>query len=106
VDISRSGHILGNFRSNPAFYTDLLSVFKDSWAKIGVNLLLQPRDPGAFTSIASGKKHENAYFYTCHTALMFNMDSWRNPDLMQWNGAIVRDSYSLDFNLLPNYITG
>jgi peptide/nickel transport system substrate-binding protein len=73
---------------NYGSYTDLLSVFKNYWAKIGINMILQPRDPSAFASIATSQTHENAYFYTNHTALLFNMDSWRYGT---WNGCMLND---------------
>lgn len=67
---------------------ELMSIYKAYWEQIGVNMIIDQREPAAFAGIASGKTHENAYFYTNHTALTFNMDSWRYG---VWNGCLLED---------------
>jgi hypothetical protein len=58
-------------------YADLLSVYKDYLSKIGVNLILDPKELAVFNSISTARTYKYAYFGSNHSPLLFNMDTWR-----------------------------
>jgi peptide/nickel transport system substrate-binding protein len=44
---------------NGADFPDLASVLKEMWAKAGIDLILEPKELGAFTTIAYSKSYED-----------------------------------------------
>ena len=80
--------------SSTASAVDLLSIVQDNWAKIGVELELQPKDIPVWSSTVLGKRHkEMCYFYT-GTSAPFKMNDFKpkNPQ----NNSMVDDQLCID----------
>jgi len=72
--------------SNVASQVDYLSVIKDMWSKVGIELILNPKDPAVYSSINSGLTYDEMLYagaggaigryYSCNT---FDGTGYFNP---------------------------
>ncbi len=83
-------------------YVDLGSIVKEYWAKIGVDLNLDVREPAVAMSIAMGHKHKQMYlermnpsapqkFYTLAKGLVHNKSMVDDPRIDQVYQAVSSD---------------
>ena len=72
-------------------HIDLLSIYKDYWSKIGVTLVLDPKDTSVFNSIRASRGHKHAYFGSTSIALTFNMSIWRDWHKSSQNMSMFDD---------------
>jgi len=70
-------------------YVDLLSMVKAYWAEIGVDLELDIREFGAYTSIGNKKIHNEMYTYGMCSAIPFRFT--RIAQDQMWNYSMVND---------------
>ena len=52
---------------------DLLSIYKDYWAKVGVNLIIDPKEPAVYTGIWVGRTEKQAIFEAENTNVPFHL---------------------------------
>ena len=66
---------------------DLLSIYKDYFSKIGVNLIMDPKELAVFTSIGAARTHKHAYFGTTSVNVPFHLVPVRpaSASLRNWS---------------------
>lgn len=75
---------------NVPAYTDVLSMVKADWAKIGVELELQPRDFATFTAIHFRRAHTDMMLgWYSGSANYFRAYNWSGQSM--WNSSYVDD---------------
>jgi ABC-type transport system substrate-binding protein len=72
---------------------DLLAIYKDYFADVGVNLILDVKEYGTFNSMVFGKGHTEAIVGVNQNALPFNMDAFR-PSV--FNASFVQDTKAVE----------
>jgi peptide/nickel transport system substrate-binding protein len=70
-------------------YADTLAIIKDYWADIGVELVLDVREYGAFTTVGYRKGHEEMYVFGTSTGLPFRFTRIAKDQM--WNYSMVED---------------
>ncbi|MBI4188752.1 MAG: ABC transporter substrate-binding protein, partial [Chloroflexi bacterium] len=73
-------------------FVDELSVIKDYWSKIGVDLTLDVRERAVFTSISEGFQHEQAVGQSLTASTPFAFHPYDPPDVS--NTARINDKYA------------
>jgi len=71
-------------------HVDLLSLAKDYWAKIGVDLELQVKEVGVYRSIMVGRTHEQMIMAEAPNGANFKLLSFRPESYFNW--SMVDDS--------------
>ncbi len=70
---------------------DLMSVVKAMWAKVGIDLELQTRESGVYTSIITGRAHEEMLFMNNFQGAY--LGNWGDLRLAQYrNASYINDS--------------
>lgn len=73
-------------------HVDLLSIFKDMWAKIGVNLLIDVREHGVYSSILGARGYPEAWLFDCFSIDPLTFARVYMPGAPgNWNRGLVDD---------------
>jgi ABC-type transport system substrate-binding protein len=72
-------------------YVDLLSIYKDYWAKIGVNLILDVKEQAVYNSIQSSRTHKDSIYRSTIASWPFNFDAVRDPKTSLFNCSLIYD---------------
>ncbi|MFC1954104.1 ABC transporter substrate-binding protein [Chloroflexota bacterium] len=75
-----------------AMYVDMLSIVKDYWSKIGVDLELKTHDYSVFKSMQMGKSHEEMIVYTQTLGSPYTQ-LYVYPEESPYNLSYVNDPY-------------
>jgi peptide/nickel transport system substrate-binding protein len=57
-----NGFLTNVISSNPSTTIDYLSVIKDMWSKVGVNLTLNPKDPAVLNTVYRNRTHDQMIY--------------------------------------------
>lgn len=76
---------------------DELSIFKDMWAKVGVELVMQARDSGVYTTIANARSHTDMiYAGIGGTSQLWPRGFGHLHSGVQFNLSYIKESYILE----------
>jgi peptide/nickel transport system substrate-binding protein len=77
--------------SNSAEAIDDLSIFIDMWAKVGITLELDVREPGGYITIAMGRRHEEMIYRSMFSTLSIQLfqSGWRGTS--SFNSSFIND---------------
>jgi len=77
-------------------YVDYLSIIKAMWAKVGVDLSIDPLETGVFTSVRTGKTHEQMIYHGKGNSFiwykMFNIHPSGPNSLSMMNDPVVNQA--------------
>lgn len=71
---------------------DLMSIIADYWSKIGVELIIQPKEFAAWQGTRMPRTHTQGIVSTMQSGPIFVMDQWRAPETNPFNGSFVKDA--------------
>jgi len=61
-----------------AYHVDVLSIIKDYWSKVGVNLTLNIQEQAVYLSMGNGRSYKQGYIGSANTPMVLNMTPWTN----------------------------
>ncbi len=75
---------------NTPSYVDFISVVKDMWAGIGIDLVIEPKEYSAYASIRTGRRHEEMLLAgNSGIGTYDRMINYEGP--AEWNASYVND---------------
>ncbi len=81
---------------NTAERVDELSIFKGMWAKVGIDLAIDPRESGVYTSIANARSHENMIYRSPFQTFSIQLFLSGLRGSSTFNGSYVNDPIGSD----------
>jgi len=81
---------------------ELLSIYKNYWAKIGINLILDIKENATFLSIYAARTTKQAIYCTLSTAMIFQFAKFADPPTHVQNAAFIVDKRMDDTHMKIN----
>ena len=81
---------------NTAERVDELSIFKGMWAKVGIDLTIDSRESGVYTSIANARSHENMIYRSPFQTFSIQLFLSGLRGSSTFNGSYVNDPIGSD----------
>ncbi len=88
---------------NTAERIDELSIFKGMWAKVGIDLTIDPKESGVYTSIANARSHENMIYRSPFQTFSIQLFLSGLRGSSTFNGSYVDDPIGSDSFIEERY---
>jgi peptide/nickel transport system substrate-binding protein len=82
--------------TNTAERIDELSIFKDMWAKVGIELQIDPKESAVYTSIANARSHEDMIYRSPFQTFSIQLFLSGLRGTSTFNGSYVNDPAGSD----------